>query len=215
LAADGGGTWAVRLTGGRVVVADAVVVASPAASASQLLAGVSAGVAAELAAIGTASVALTLLAYPDRALAAPPRGSGFLVPRSEGRLLTAASWVGTKWPHLATPGLLVVRASAGRVDDPRAQQMDDEELTGAIHRELASAMGLTAAPVDARVYRYPQAFPQYEVGHLERIARAEATLAVDAPGVVLAGAALRGVGLATCIAGARQAADAAAAACAL
>ena len=48
--------------------------------------------------------------------------------------------------------------------------------------------------------------PQYEVGHLGRVERIRATMA-SAPGVVLCGSALDGVGIADCV---RQAGEAAA-----
>lgn len=198
--ADGG--WCATLAGGRTLAADGVVVALPAPAAGKLLGTVSPAVAGGLSAIGTASVALVLLAYRGVTV----EGSGFLVPRPERRLLTAASWVGSKWPHLARPDLLLVRASAGRVDDERPGAMDDGELSAAVHRELAEAMHLPGGPVESRVCRWPGAFPQFEVGHLERVAAMERRLEADAPGVVLAGAALRGVGIATCVTGARAAA---------
>jgi len=204
--AGAGPAWEARLAGGETIVADGVIIAGPAAEAARLLATLSPAASVELGAITTSSVALTLLAYPESALAAPLGGSGLLVPRSEGRLLTAASWVWSKWPHLSTPGKLVIRASAGRVDDERAMHMDDEQLIAALHDELATAMGLQARPLEGQVSRFPHAFPQFEVGHLDRIARAESQLARDAPGVAIAGAALRGVGIATCITGGRAAA---------
>jgi len=201
-----GPAWEARLAGGDTIVADGVVIACPAAEAARLLASVSPAAARELGSVTTSSVALALLAYPEAALPAPIGGSGLLVPRAEGRLLTAASWVWSKWPHLSTPGMLVIRASAGRVDDERALAMDDEALATALHDELATAMGLRARPVEARVARYLHAFPQFEVGHLDRMTRAESHLAGDAPGVAIAGAALRGVGIATCVTGGRAAA---------
>jgi protoporphyrinogen/coproporphyrinogen III oxidase len=206
LSRDGGGGWVVTLAGGRVVSADAVVIACPAAPAGRLLEPVSRDAAAHLGSLESASVSLVTLAYQESVLSKRPEGSGFLVPRPEGRLMTASSWVSTKWPHVVTPGLLLIRASAGRIDDRRAEEMDDDELIAAIHAELASAMGIGGRPIEARVHRWEAAFPQYEVGHLDRIARTERRLAADAPGVVLAGAALRGVGIATCVAGGRAAA---------
>jgi oxygen-dependent protoporphyrinogen oxidase len=197
--------WDVRLRSGRVLGADGVVVACPPAAASSLLRTVSPAAAVELGAIQTASVALVSLAYPA---AGQPTwdGSGFLVPRGERRLVTAGSWVGQKWPHLDVPGRILVRASAGRVDDVRIADLADDELASAVHREVAAAMGLRGTPVEIRVNRWPDSFPQYEVGHLERVERVERRLAADAPTLKLAGAALRGVGLATCIAGGRDAA---------
>jgi oxygen-dependent protoporphyrinogen oxidase len=205
--AGAGPAWEARLADGETIVADGVIIACPAAEAARLLTALSPAAATELAAVGTSSVALSLLAYPEAALPAPLAGSGLLVPRAEGRLLTAASWVWSKWPHLSTPGMLVIRASAGRVDDERAMAMDDDRLIAALHDELAAAMGLRARPVEARVGRFPHAFPQFAVGHLGRISRAESRLAQDAPGVALAGAALRGVGIATCITRGRAAAE--------
>ncbi len=199
------GGWDVRLASGRVVAADGVVVSCPARAAAALVRPVSPAVAVDLAAIGTASVALVSLAY---ATEGEPSwaGSGFLVPRRERHLVTAGSWVGQKWPHLDVPGRLLVRASAGRVDDERVASLDDDELVDRVHRDLAAAMGLRGRPLETRVHRWPDSFPQYEVGHLARVERLERRLAADAPTVVLAGAALRGVGLATCIAGGRSAA---------
>mgnify|MGYP001275845049 CR=1 FL=1 len=204
------GGWSVRLGSGRRIDAAAVVLACPPVASATLLEPLSPATAATLRSITTASVALTVLSYPAGALPAPVTGSGFLVPRPEGRLMTAASWVATKWPHLARPDRFTIRASAGRVDDRRAEHLDDYELINRIHAELADAMGLRARPLDGQVHRWPDAFPQFAPGHLDRIAEAERRLATDAPGLVLAGAALRGVGIATCIAGARAAAAAAA-----
>jgi oxygen-dependent protoporphyrinogen oxidase len=197
--------WDVRLRSGALLRARAVVVACPAPAAAALLRPVSPAAATELAGIATASVALVSLAYP--ADGQPTwSGSGFLVPRGQRRLITAGSWVGQKWPHLAVPGRILVRASAGRIDDERIATLDDDELAAAVHRDVAEAMGLRGRPLEQRVHRWPAAFPQYEVGHLTRIDRLERRLAADAPTLAVAGAALRGVGLATCIAGGRSAA---------
>ncbi len=197
--------WGVRLRSGALLRARAVVVACPAPVAAALLRPVSPAAATELAGIATASVALVSLAYP--AEGQPTwAGSGFLVPRGDRRLITAGSWVGQKWPHLAVPGRILVRASAGRIDDERIATLDDDELSAAVHRDVAAAMGLHGPPLEVRVHRWAGAFPQYEVGHLGRIDRLERRLAADAPTLAVAGAALRGVGLATCIAGGRAAA---------
>jgi oxygen-dependent protoporphyrinogen oxidase len=56
------------------------------------------------------------------------------------------------------------------------------------------------------VHRWPRSFPQYEPGHLDRVDDIERALAAAAPHVVLAGAALRGLGVPACI---RQGRDAA------
>ena len=183
-----------------------VVLATPASVAAQLVAAHSPDAARGLAAIEHASVVLVALAYPVTAFRRPLTGTGFLVPAAEGRLLTACSFGSAKWPAWAGSGEVVLRASAGRAGDERAVHLDDGQLVDRLHTELVAAIGVTAPPLATAVARWPGAFPQYTVGHLARVAAIEDALARDLPGVVIAGASYRGVGVPACIAQGRAAA---------
>ncbi len=198
------GGWTVT-TSQRELTARHVVVAVPAAAAARLLQPVAPLTASELDGIRTASVALTLLAYPRGAVTLPP-GSGMLVPRPEGRLVTASSWWNQKWPHLDTKGHVLIRASAGRDGDTRFTELDDAELIDSLHFDLTEMLGVRAAPIDAVVTRWMGGFPQYDTGHAERVARIEAHLASEAVGVTLVGASYRGIGIPACIRDAERAA---------
>jgi oxygen-dependent protoporphyrinogen oxidase len=140
---------------------------------------------------------------------APAGWSGFLVPRAEGRLLTACSFASNKWPHWSDEGHSVVRLSAGRDGDRAAWDLDDGELADRMVDELGQALRRPLAPRAVRVSRWPDAFPQYEIGHGRRIADAEAALRSALPTVTLAGASYHGSGLPACIASGRRAARAA------
>jgi oxygen-dependent protoporphyrinogen oxidase len=177
---------------------DAVVVTTPAFAAAELVRAVAPGAADELAAIAYASVVVTTLAYDPHAVPGTLDGSGFLVPAPEGRLMTACTWASTKWPELARSQRVVLRVSAGRAGDERALQLADDDLVARLHRELVDAIGARAEPIATRVTRWPRSFPQYEVGHLARVARIESELA-SVPGLVVTGAAHRGLGMAACI----------------
>ena len=177
-------------------------VPAPAGVAAALLKDVAPSQADALRAIDYASVTLLTLAYDASAIGRPLDGSGFLVPRPEGRLLTAATWFSVKWPHLAQPGKVLVRASSGRIDDDRHLRLDDESLVARLHAELADAMQLTAEPTAVRVSRFPNAFPQFTPGHLDRMGRVHAALPA---GLAIAGAAVRGVGIPACITSAQEA----------
>lgn len=192
------GRWRLD-TGGPALTADAVIVCLPAPAAASLLRPCAPDAARELDTVLHASVAVTTLAYAPSAAPGPLDGSGFLVPRSEGRLMTAATWLSSKWAHLARPDVVLIRASAGRLGDDRAAGMDDGELISALHGELSDAMGLKGRWFDASVTRWPSAFPQYTVGHLARVERIERAVA-SLPGLAVAGAAYRGVGIPACIA---------------
>lgn len=199
--------WRIAMGGGELE-ADAVVLATPAHAAAPLLAPIDAEAADVLAAVRHASVALVAFAWPEARLRRPLVGSGFLVPRTEGLLMTACSWSSSKWHHVKAPGMALLRVSAGRAGDRRAEVMDDDELTSRLRVELATVMGTVGEPAEVRVTRWSDAFPQYAPGHLGRIAEVERSLAARAPGLALAGAALRGVGLPACIGSGRAAARA-------
>ena len=148
---------------------------------------------------------LVSLAVPRDAIDRELDGSGFLVPRVEGRTITACSWTSAKWPHLAGDGTTWLRASVGRDGADAALGLPDAALVDAVLADLADTMALRGPPTEVRVTRWPASFPQYRPGHLERVDAIDADLAAAAPGVVVAGAALRGLGIPACI---RQAAAA-------
>ena len=205
LQARPGGGYRLTTPGGTLEV-DGVVLAVPAPAAAALLDEVDPAAAPPLAAVRAASVVLVGLAYRAGDAPADAVGSGFLVPRPEGRLMTACSWASAKWAHLGADRLVRLRVSAGRVDDPRAMAMDDDEVVERLRRELAAAVGVEADPVDVVVARWPDGFPQYAPGHLQRIAAVHAELDRAAPGVAIAGAGLGGVGIPACIGSGRAAA---------
>jgi protoporphyrinogen/coproporphyrinogen III oxidase len=200
------GSFRLALGPGGSLAAEAVVLAVPAFAAADILRHAAPEAASELDAIRYASVAIATLGYRPPDVPRPLDGSGFLVPRSEQHLLTACTWSTSKWPGLRRSGLVVLRCSAGRDGDDRAERLDDDALVERLHGELAAALGLRAPPVERLVVRWPRSFPQYDVGHLARVDRIEAALA-DLPGVVVAGAAYRGLGLASCVRQAEQAAS--------
>lgn len=190
-----------------VIEADAVIVAVPAPLASRLLAAEVPRAAAELASIEYASMAVVTLAYPREAFPEPPTGSGYLVPPVDGRPIKAATFSSVKWPHLAEadPGLILLRCSIGRLGEEALLQRDDAELVALAMAETAEVTGVRGVPRDSRVTRWGGSLPQYDVGHLDRIARIRGAVA-GLPGLALCGAAYDGLGIPACVSTARTAA---------
>jgi oxygen-dependent protoporphyrinogen oxidase len=179
---------------------DAVIVATPPAKAARLLRTAAPRAATELAAIESASVAIVSLAYPD---VPDVTGSGLLVAAGERLAVKGVTLSSAKWP-LAPGGPFQLRASVGRAGEHLVLQLDDGELVELVRRELRAVLGLSAAPVDARVTRWGGGLPQYAVGHLDRVARIRAAVA-DVPGLAICGAAFDGIGVPACIASAQAA----------
>lgn len=192
----------------RRIDADGVVVATPTGPAAAALRELAPSVAYALDGIEYAGVVMVTLAVPTAAIDRELDATGLLVPKPEQRTLTACSWASTKWPQWNPPGLTILRASAGRAGDDHALDLADGPLMEAVLADLHRLMGLRADPVEVRITRWPASFPQYHPGHLARVAAIEGALAQAAPGVVLAGAAYRGIGIPACV---RQGTEAAAA----
>ncbi len=197
-----------------LVRADEVVLAVPAAPAARLLADLAPAAAAELATIEYASTAVVTLAVRAEGFPIAEGSSGFLVPPVEGRRIKASTFSFAKWSWVRAGGrgvldgenVLLLRTSLGRHREEAALQATDEELVAASLADLADAIGLTTAPVDAQVQRWGGGLPQYAVGHLDRVVRVRAEVARQ-PGLAVCGAAYDGVGIPAVIASAQRAAD--------
>ena len=190
---------------------DGVVLATPARATARLLSDVAPRAALDLARIESASVAVVTLAF--RACDVPQvPGSGFLVPPVDGRAVKAATFSFAKWDWVREAGgtgpdaVLVLRCSLGRHREAHALQHSDEELVDIAVRDLTDAVGLSVHPLDSHVQRWGGALPQYEVGHLDRVAAIRAELA-QLPGLEVCGSAYDGLGIPACIATAHRAVD--------
>ncbi|MBV2354221.1 protoporphyrinogen oxidase [Streptomyces sp. J2-1] len=204
---DPAGGWHVG-TPGRVLTADAVIVAVPAPAAARLLRAEAPAAATALDTVEYASMALVTLAY-RRAGLGLPEGSGFLVPPVDGHTIKASTFASRKWGWIADedPDVFVLRTSVGRYGEAAVLERDDTELAEVSRHDLRAATGLDAEPLEYRVTRWTDGLPQYPVGHHARVARIRERVA-ELPGLAVCGAAYDGVGIPACVASARAAVDA-------
>jgi protoporphyrinogen/coproporphyrinogen III oxidase len=184
--------------------ADAVVLATPAWASSAILGDLAPLAAAELASIPYVSTGVVLLVYPAGTAEAMPDATGFVVPRGKAPM-TATTFVSRKWPSAAFGDRAVVRCFVGGAGAEDLLDEADEDIVDAVCRHLAAVLPLPNRAEASRVVRWPRAMPQYGVGHLERVERIGSSLP---PGIVLAGNAYRGVGVADAVRSADRAAEA-------
>lgn len=201
-------SFALQLSDGSTLTAGAVLLATPAYVTSTLVAGLDPELAKLCRTIQYVPSVNVVLGYPRESIGHALQGWGFVVPAADNRRVRSASWVSSKWPGRAPPGRALIRASLGRAGDAAVLEESDDTLIGWAHDDLRSLLGITAAPVVARVYRRPRAMPQLEVGHLERMAAIDRRLA-SIPGLFISASGFRGIGLPDCIGDARTVADAA------
>jgi len=190
-------SYMIHLQDGGYVEADRVILSTPAFVTADLIRRLAPDAAALLQQIPYVSTATISLGYRERDVPMMA-GDGFVVARDERYHLTACTWVSTKWPGRVPAGCVLLRAYVGSARDPDVLERSDDEIVTLVRAELGAAMGLSADPVLSHIVRWPRSMPQYTIGHLDRLAAVEQTLR-PFPGIVLAGAGYRGIGLPDCI----------------
>jgi oxygen-dependent protoporphyrinogen oxidase len=203
LARADGGSWELTLEDGRQIEAERLLLALPSFAAAELVESFDPELAARFAAIRYVSLATVSLGFRRSDISHPLDGFGFLVPSREGRKILASTWTSAKYDLRAGPDEVLLRVFLGGASNEEVLECGDEELIETAASELREILGTTAAPVMTCLHRWPRGYPQYEVGHGERVAAIEAALP---EGISIAGSPYTGVGLPDCIRSAREAA---------
>lgn len=120
--------------------------------------------------------------------------------------MLACTFVHKKFPHRAPEGSALLRCFFSSSRLPGLLSYSDDELQKIVLQELKDILGLSAEPRFTRVFRWECALPQYETGHLERVAAMEKLLA-EMPGVHIIGNSFYGIGIPDCIRSARLAVE--------
>ncbi len=198
--------YAVRCEGGSSYQADAVILALPPRASGLLLDPLDPALGAQLLSIPSTDAITVALAYGPEVRAKLPDSFGFLVPQAEKRRILACTFVHRKFDDRVPPGLALLRCFLGGARDPEAIKLDDGELVRIVRGELHNILGLSAEPILVRVSRWPEAMPQYEVGHYKKLETIQQHLET-LPGLFLAGNAYSGIGISDCIRTGRVAAE--------
>jgi len=179
---------------------DAVIIATPAHAASDVLQSADENLSRDLGEIKYSSSVTVTLAYDEKVRRSLPPGFGFLVPRSAGHRMLAATFVHNKFPHRAPENRALVRCFLGGARDEQILESSEKEILQIVRSELQQIVGiaLQAEPLFARVYKWKSAMAQYSVGHLERLQRIE-SLSRKLPGLALAGNGYYGIGVPDCV----------------
>jgi protoporphyrinogen/coproporphyrinogen III oxidase len=185
------------------VNARAVVLATPAYVAAGLLRKFDASLSALCEQIPYASTATVALGYRRDQVAHPLRGTGFVVPRVERMALMAGTWVSSKWPERAPADHVLLRGFLGGGRDPHRLDRADDELVALVREELSDLLGIRGEPVLTRLFRWTRQSPQYEVGHLQRVAAIDERLSAI-PGLFVTGSGFRAIGIPDCISDGRE-----------
>lgn len=195
----------LRLSDGSTLQASTVLLATPAFVSGDLLADIAPAAAEKLRAIRYVSTGTISFGFRRSEVAHPLNGFGVVIPRSEQRPINAITWSSTKFDHRAPEDHVLIRVFFGGSRNPEMVDRSDEELLAIARSELDQLLGIDAKPVIHRLYRWRNATPQYDVGHLERVDAIEAALPT---GLYVTGSPYRGIGIPDCVHQGQQAAAA-------
>lgn len=185
---------------------DAVIVATPAMRAAELLNEMDDALSRELRDIPYASASIVVLGYQRNQLRHPLDGFGVVVPQIEGSGILAASLASVKFAGRAAEDRVLIRVFIGGACQPELAALPDRDLRKLATEELADLLGVDGQPEFCKIVRWSAAMPQYNVGHLDRVDRIEQRVATF-PTLALAGNAYRGVGIPFCVRSGEQAAE--------
>jgi len=200
------GEWLVTTECGENLTFDAICLAVPAFIASSLLTEISPTLSSLLNQIKYASTATVNVAYKRRDINHALNGFGFVVPFVEKRSLIACTFSSVKFANRAPEGCVLLRAFVGGALQAELLELEDYEIERRVHEDLRELLGVTGKPLFTEVTRWNKSMPQYEVGHLDRVAEIEhesSTLG----GIALAGNSYRGAGIPDCIKSGEAAAE--------
>ncbi|HUX35118.1 MAG TPA: protoporphyrinogen oxidase [Gemmatimonadaceae bacterium] len=190
--------YVITLGNGDQITVDAVIFATPGYVSAAALRPVDEELSGLLRGIEYASTVTISVAYPASAVPRPLDATGYVVPRIQQRSVLACTWVSSKFEGRSPAGHPLFRLFLGGAGRGSFVERTDDELLAVVRHEMREVMGITVDPELMRVNRFDRAMPQYNVGHLDRVARIEAQAARN-PGLALAGAASGGVGIPDCV----------------
>jgi protoporphyrinogen/coproporphyrinogen III oxidase len=180
------------------ISAEHLILATPTHAAGSLLRDVNSGFESLLGGVRYAPVAIVSLGYRRKDVGHSLEGFGFLVPRSEQRRILGCVWNSSLFPGRAPEGHVLLTSFVGGATDLEAATLSPGDLAALVHGELAPILSIRQAPTFSNVQLYPRALPQYNLGHLERLAELE-KLRLDHLNLWFVGNYLRGPSVGACV----------------
>ncbi len=184
-----------------------VVLAVGAAAAADLVRPHAADAAAALGAIDYAPVATVASAYSASDIVHPLDGFGCLLPSLEQRRVLGVLFSSSMFEARAPAGSVLLTTFIGGRRHPDLAALPEDKIAALAHGEHGALLGTRGAPRWQEVTRWQRAIPQYTLGHLSRVARAQ-VVERALPGVHLCASWLGGVAVGDCVRNGHQAGQA-------
>ncbi len=188
----------ITLEDGEKLDAEIVVAAVPAYALAAMVEEMSIVMSDVLKAILYAPMNVICFGYEQEKIKHDLNGFGYLIPRQEGCSILGTLWDSSIFPQRAPEGHVLLRSMMGGAANPTAINLSDRHVQNYVAADLHDIMGIDKPPDFVRIFRHPNAIPQYTRGHGQRLLAVEEG-ARKIPGLFVTGNAFFGIGLNDCV----------------
>jgi oxygen-dependent protoporphyrinogen oxidase len=204
-----GGPFQIRVArknGPDTLTAQAVVIATPAHTASHLVGPIASDLAQKLSGVAYASLAVVATGYYQKQTTAHLDGFGVLIPRSERHRTLGIVWNSSLFPGRAPEGQMTLTSFIGGATDPEIAQKADGEIAAIVQKDHEQILEIAGSPVTSVTWVHQKALPQYNLGH-GHVVRAMRDAERSVAGLYFAGNYLEGPSIGKCVEAGFQTAD--------
>jgi oxygen-dependent protoporphyrinogen oxidase len=188
-------------TGEEIITSRAVVLTTPAYVTAKLLQDFLPIASQALKEIFYPTVACVVLAYPKSEFICDMKGFGNLIPRTQGVRTLGTIWSSSLFAGRAPEGWQLLLNFIGGTLDPMLAKLSEAEIIQAVHQDLKKTLLRPQTKIEPKaiaVHLWDKAIPQYEIGHLDRLAIVESELK-KSHGLYVSANFIGGVSLGDCI----------------
>ncbi len=200
------GGFLIELEDGSTQEAELVVTALPAYALAGLVAEQAPQATELLNEIPYAAMNVICFGYEKSAIEHDLNGFGYLIPRAEGCSTLGTLWDSSIFNWRAPEGKVLLRSMMGGATNPQAINLSDNDVIAKTKHDLQQIMGIRSEPEFIRIFRHPEAIPQYTRGHAARVTGIMEKLG-HLPDLLVTGNAFSGVSLNDCINAANKTAE--------
>ncbi len=194
-----GRRWIVEFHGGGQEEGSHLVIACPAGEANRILGKAAPEIASIASSVYYPPISVVCLGIRKNLVKNPLDGFGFLAPFVERRPILGALWDSSIFKGRAPQDYHLLRVLVGGARLGRIAGLPDDSLVDLVQKELSYLVGLRGTPDFARIFRWRESIPQYNVGYLRMMNELEGFLE-KYPGLFIRCNWVGGVSLNDCIA---------------
>lgn len=185
---------------------DSIVISTPSFVAARLIKNFDAELSERLAGVYHPPIAVVFTAFKKENIKSDLDGFGFLIPKIERRKILGSLWNSAIFAGRAPENFYLLTTFIGGARNAELAEKSEDVLMEIALEELNSILGLSGAPVFAKVKKWEKAIPQYNIGY-EKIIESIEDFKRQNAGIFYCSNFYRGISVSDCIKNSRSAAE--------